>query len=48
MSENISDFLSVVILISMPLTVLIIFLRKLFSKRIVHKKEESGKYYPEW
>jgi len=48
MAENINDFLSVVILLSVPVYLLVhLTFRKLKSIQ-VKKKEETGKYYPEW
>lgn len=48
MAENINDFLSVVILLSIPVyLVFLLTFRKLKSIQ-VKKKEETGKYYPEW
>ena len=48
MSENISDILSVLILLSVPITLLFVFAVRIFRKLRSQKKEEIGKYYPEW
>lgn len=48
MIENLSDLFSVLILISIPLVTCIGFLMYILSKRKKRKKEEVGKYYPEW
>ena len=48
MAENINDFLSVVILLLVPVyLVFFLVLKKLKSIKI-KKKENTGKYYPEW
>ena len=48
MNENLSDFLSILILLSVPMLLLVIFLRNLFNHKKTKKKEKVGKYYPEW
>lgn len=48
MSENLNDFISIVLLLSVPIGVISIVLSKLLSKRKRRKKEKVGKYYPEW
>ena len=48
MAENINDFLSVVILLSIPVYLLIHLTFKKMKSIQVKKKEETGKYYPEW
>ncbi|WP_294561102.1 hypothetical protein [uncultured Traorella sp.] len=48
MSENLSDFLSILILLCVPVLFLVVFLRSLFHHKKTKKKERIGKYYPEW
>lgn len=48
MSENISDYLSIILLLSIPIGVLIVVVSRFLSKIQRKKKETVGKYYPEW
>lgn len=48
MSENLNDFISIVVLLSVPIGVLFFVIKRLLSKKKRRKKEEVGKYYPEW
>ena len=48
MAENINDFLSVVILLLVPVYLVIYLTSKKLKSIQVKKKEETGKYYPEW
>ena len=48
MVENINDFLSVVLLLSIPVFLIILLILKKLKSIQVKKKEETGKYYPEW
>ena len=48
MAENINDFLSVIVLLLVPVTLFIYLLIKKLKSIEIKKKEETGKYYPEW
>lgn len=48
MIENISDFLSIFILMSFPAVLIVIFLSRIIHKKTSRRKEKVGKYYPEW
>lgn len=48
MNENLNDFLSTVILLSIPVGMILLSLKKILKRKIEIKKEETGKYYPEW
>lgn len=48
MSENLSDILSVLILLSVPVALLLVFAASIFRRLRSRKKEKIGKYYPEW
>lgn len=48
MTENINDFLSVVILLSVPVGLFVYLITKNIKKMQTKKKQKIGKYYPEW
>lgn len=48
MAENINDFLSVVLLLSIPVFLFVYLVMKKLKSIQIKKKEETGKYYPEW
>lgn len=48
MAENINDFLSVVVLLIVPIYLVFYLIFKKLKSNQVKKKEEVGKYYPEW
>lgn len=48
MAENINDFLSVVILLFVPVYVAFFLIKNKLKTIKIKKKEDTGKYYPEW
>ena len=48
MAENINDFLSVVILLLVPVFLAVYLIMNKLKTIQIKKKEETGKYYPEW
>ena len=42
MNENLNDFLSILILLSVPMLFLVIFLRNLFNHKKTKKKEKTN------
>ena len=48
MIENLSDLISVLLLLLFPIVVIIIAITKILKKRRITRKEKAGRYYPEW
>ena len=48
MLENLNDFLSIFILVSIPVGSVFYIVKKALKKRRLNRKRKEGKYYPEW
>lgn len=48
MIENFNDFISILLLLLFPISLIIITIMGILKKRRITRKEKAGRYYPEW
>ena len=48
MIENLSDLISILILLLFPMGIAVLTIMKILKKRRMNRKESEGRYYSEW